>query len=287
MSPPEQTRQPFYEHRAFKGTAAVVALVTALLALVGPLRDAIDGVSPDPTKRTGWTEVILNTSEDMGQRFGDGDRTRLDSAIEGIAQSVLELDNSNVGLLRTSSRCDGKSEPLVDLADGTSGEVIEAAEKQLPDGEANIAGAIIGALDEFERKPMREHGPQTRSLLIFTSASEPCPWEDPTGAVERRLKEADHGRIGGVDVLALSSGQEAVTAGGSRMELAALTADPEGSSELAVIAALLGPQTVHYVDTPEELYEQAEEAGEEVRETVEEIDDEEGGSGTSDEGVAE
>jgi hypothetical protein len=105
--------------------------------------------------------------------------------------------------------------------------------------------------------------------------------------VERRLKEADHGRIGGVDVFALSSGQEAVTAGGSRMELAALTADPEGSSELAVIAALLGPQTVHYVDTPEELYEQAEEAGEEVRETVEEIDDEEGGSGTSDEGVAE
>ena len=109
MNPVEENGKPFYEQPLFKGTAAVVALATALLALLGPLRNVIDSVSPDPAKRTGWTEVILNTSADMGERFGDGDRTRLDSAIEGVEQSVKELDDMNVGLLRTSSTCEGKS----------------------------------------------------------------------------------------------------------------------------------------------------------------------------------
>lgn len=294
MDPVEQTRQPFYEHRAFKGTAAVVALATALIALVGPLRNAVDGLSPEPTARTAWVQVVLNTTAAMGTGFGEGDGTRLDAAVSAVAKAVKELDNSAVGLRSTSARCTGESRRLIDLANGDSQEVIDSAKEQRPKGEASIVDAILGGLDEFNREPMRSHGPESRTLFVFTAASESCPWEDPTGEVERMLEEADPKRFGAIEVFALRPDDEQSAAAapstpGPRM--VALETFVENDAELDVLEDLLGPDAqIHSVSGPAELYEQAEEAGEAVLETTERAEEEEGEegeggeSGTSDEG---
>ena len=284
MSTPEQTRQPFYEHRAFQGTAAVVALVTALLALAGPLGNAIDGLFPDPPERGAWVQVVLDTSAVMGEGFGDGEETRLEAAIGGVAKAIKELDNSAVGLRSTSTSCEGESRKLVDLADGDAQDVIEDARKQRPAGDASIVDAILGGLDEFNREPMRSHGPESRTLLVFTTASRSCPWDDPTGEVERRLEQANHERFGSVEVFALTpEGQEALAGplpGGPGAQMVALEAMVDSSAELDALETLLGPSaTVHRVASPAELYEQAEEVGEEARETAEELEGGEGAEG--------
>jgi len=288
----EETTQPFYERRLFQGTAALVALATALLALVGPLRDAIDGVSPDPPKRGHWVEVVLNTSSAMGERFGEEGGTRLEAAAGAIAKAVKELDNSGVGLRSTPASCGDESKPLVDLADGSPDEVIREAQRQRPNGNASIVDAVIGALDEFDREPMQSHGPESRSLFVFTTAGPPCPLDDPTGEVERRLEEAHLTRFGSVEVFALTSSAEQNAAGiapseGPMTKLVAMEVADEEIAALGAIESVLGTQaTIHYVDSPSELYSEAEAAGEDTQETAERSE-EEGETGTSDEGEPE
>lgn len=286
MSSPEQDRQPFYEHRAFKGIAAVVALVTALVALAGPLGKALDGLSSDPPERTAWTQIVLNTSSAMGQGFGDGDETELEAAVAGVAKAVKELDNAGVGLRGTSADCEDESRKLIDLADGDAEEVVNAAKRERPAGNASIVDAILGGLDEFNREPMRSQGPEAKSLFVFTTNSPSCPWDDPTGEVERRLSEADHKRYGSVEVFALTSaGEDGALASAGRPEtkMVALQAVAETGAELAALESLLGSEAkIHRVATPAELYEQAEQAGEVAREEGERVEESE--SGTSDEG---
>ena len=287
MSPPEQTRQPFYEHRAFKGTAAAVALVTALVALVGPFGGLVDGLFPDSPERVAWTQVVLNTSSVMGEGFGDGDETTLEAAVGGVAKAIKELDNSGVGLRATSSSCEGESRKLIDLANGDAEEVILEAQKQQATGDASIVDAILGGLDEFNREPMRNHGPESKTMYVFTTETPSCPWDDPTGEVQRRLEEVEPERFGPVEVFTLVSdgGQEALAAPAARRpRMVALETVAENGTELAALETLLGPQArIHRVATPAELYEQAEKAGEEAGETVEQLE-EEGENGTSDEG---
>lgn len=280
MNSATETTQPFYERRLFQGAAAVVALVTALLALVGPLRDAIDGLFPGPSQRSAWTEVVLNTSSVMGERFGRGGETALESAVHGLEKSVKELDGHGVGLRSTPASCDDQSEKLIDVTEGSPDEVISEAQKQRPSGSASIADAVAGGIQEFEREPMQSHAAKSKSLFVFTTASPPCDW-DGIHEEEARSKLARIDQVGAVEVFALKSQQE--------QEMAALSDfDGEGSSELDVLQAALGQQvTIHYVETPEEFYEQAEAAGETVRKTADEVEDEDGNNGTSEEDGAE
>jgi hypothetical protein len=288
VSPAEQTRPPFYEHRAFKGTAAIVALATALVALVGPLGKAVDGLSSDPPERIAWTQVVLNTSSAMGERFGDGDETALESAVAGVAKAVKELDNNGVGLRATSSSCEKESRGLVNLADGDADEVIREAREQRATGDASIVDAILGGLDEFNGEPMRDHGAKSKRMYVFTTDTPSCPWDDPTGEVRQRLEEIEPKRVGPVEVFALESDGEGTLAssatGESRMVSLATVA--ENGAELNALETLLGPRAeIHLVATPTELYEEAERAGEEAREAVEQIEEGEAGeTGTSDEG---
>lgn len=293
VSPAEETSQPFYEHRAFKGAAAVVALITALIALAGPIGNAVDNLSPNPPERTAWVQVVLDTSVAMGQGFGDGEKTRLEAAVSAVEKAVKELDNSGVGLRGTSTSCGGESKPLVDLANGDSQEVIDAAAEQHPGGDASIVDAILGGLDEFNREPMQSHGPESRRLFVFTTSNRSCPWDDPTGEVQRKLEEAHHGRFGSVEVFALTSGggepARATPSGGSQTQMVALETVAASGGELDALETLLGPKArIHRVTSPAELYEQAEEAGEGAREAAEQIErvEEMDGleSGTSDEG---
>lgn len=275
MNSPKETTQPFYERRLFQGTAAVVALATALLALVGPLGDAIDGLSSDQPQRSAWTEVVLNTSSVMGEHFGSGRETALESAVHAMEKMIKELDSHGVGLRSTPISCDEKSRKLVDVAEGSANAVIEEAEKQTPDGNASIVDAVAGGMTEFDREPMQSRPAKTKSLLVFTTAAPPCEWDELVEDEARsKLKRVE--KIGAIEVFALKPQED--------QEMVAFS--DEGVSELDFLQAELSSEVaVHYVETPEELYEEAEATGEAVREAAEEVDDE--NSGTSEEGGSE
>jgi hypothetical protein len=272
----EETTKPFYERPLFQGAAAVVALVTALLALVGPLGDAIDGLSGNRPQPSAWTEVVLNTSSVMGERFGGGEETALKSAVHAMEKMIKELDSHGVGLRSTPIRCDERSRKLVDVTEGSAGTVIEEAKEQIPNGNASIVDAVAGGMTEFDREPMQSQPARAKSLLVFTTAAPPCELdelvEDQARSKLERVK-----KIGAVEVFALESEED--------QEMVAF--GEQGASELDFLQTELDSQVqIHYVETPEELYQEAEAAGEAVREAAEEVDDE-NRNGTSEEGGPE
>jgi hypothetical protein len=251
----EETTPPFYERRLFQGTAAVVALAAAVLALMGPLKSVIDELFPS-TKPVSWVEVVLDTSSAMGREF-DGE-TRLQAASQAIEKAVKELDNSGLGLRRTATSCDGESEQLVDLAGGHSDKVIAEARQLHPQGSSSIVDAVIGGLEEFQREPIASRGPASRRLLVFTAGVSDCS----SGNVGEEIAEA----LSGADI-----------SQSSKVELIALGASGEEKDQLEEFETALDGVANVKLYTPEdqsELNDVAEEAGEQASATDERLETE-------------
>lgn len=285
---------PFYERRVFQGTAAVIALLTALLSLTGSFKDGLDTLFPESstpaskgTAPGSWVEVVLNTSSVMGLGFGNGGLTRLEAAGEAVSKAVKELDNAGVGLRRTPASCDKESERLVDVANGRAQAVVRKAQTQEARGHGSIVDAILGGLDEFARNPMRRHSPKTRHLFVFTTEDEMCPFDDPTGEVKQMLKEADFEELGSVQVFALHlAGSQASFSTEPRTQLASLASTRSFVSELETLEAVLGPRVkVRQVGSPAQLFKQAEEVGQKASDTAEEVEEEGEGEGGGEGGM--
>jgi von Willebrand factor type A domain len=251
-----EKRGPFYEHRAFQGTVAVVALATAVLALVGPLKGVVDDLFPT-TEPVSWVEVVLDTSSAMEKGF-DGE-TRLEAASQAIEKAVKELDNSGLGLRRTATSCDGESEQLVGLGSDHTDEVISEAQSLSPVGDSSIVDAVIGGLEEFNREPMASRGPESRRLLVFTAGVSECSSGDLGEEVAEALESAD------------------ISKSGSKLELIALGASGEEKTQLAEFEEELDEYAKVKVYTPEnseELNSVAEEASESANRADENLEEE-------------
>jgi hypothetical protein len=249
-------KPPFYERRTFQGTAAVVALATAVLALVGPLKGIVDDLFPT-TEPVTWIEVVLDTSSAMEKGF-DGE-TRLEAATQAIEKSVKELDNSGLGLRRTATSCEGESEQLVGLGSDHTGEVISEAQNLSAAGDSSIVDAVIGGLEEFNREPMASRGPESRRLLVFTAG----------------VSECSSGNLGEEVAEALESAN--VSKSGSKLELIALGASGEERAQLAEFETELGEYAkvkVYAPKTSEELNSVAEEASESANTADENLEEE-------------
>jgi hypothetical protein len=234
---------PFYERRIFQGAAAVVALATALLALVGPLKGVVEGLFPT-SEPVSWVEVVLDTSSAMEKEF-DGE-TRLEAATRAIHKAVKELDNEGLGLRRTATSCEGKSEQLVSLDSGHTEDVISEAQNQRPEGESNIVDAVVGGLEEFKREPIASRGPESRRLLVFTAGVSECS----EGSLGEEIGEALEG---------------ANISKSSKVELIALGASEGEKAQLEEFETVLKKYANVKLDTPEnseELDSLAEKAGE-------------------------
>jgi hypothetical protein len=271
---------PFYERRLFQGTAAVVALAAAVVALGGRIGDIIDDLFPPAPPRASWTEVVLNTSAIMGEHFGGKDETRLASAGQAIEKRVKELGNSGVGLRTTPANCKGNSEQLVGLANGTPDEVISEAQHQHPTGNSSIIDAVNGALNDFAREPMSVGKAKSKNIIVFTTGSARCPYDEVT-EIAHTLAAMDPEHIPGVELFQLAPEGEGQAAAGARTrrprsELVALSG-PEGEGELKAITAVLSEYTtpsVHYVASPKKLYEEAEDAGKDAAKTAKQLEEE-------------
>lgn len=227
MADGEKGRAPFYERRAFRGTVAIVALTTALLALVGPLRGIVEELFPT-TEPVSWAEVVLDTSAAMKKEF-DGE-TRFEAATEAVAETVKELDNFGLGLRRTAVTCKGTSDQVVEMKSDHTDEVIDAARDLEPEGESSIVDAVVGGLNEFAQEPMARRGPESRQLFVFTSAVSECSDGDLAGELADVLEGAEISKA-------------------SKVRLIALGATSEEKAELERFKATLG----EYVDVPPEI----------------------------------
>jgi hypothetical protein len=273
---------PFYERRLFQGTAAVVALVTAVLALEGQLGNLFHDLFPSKPPAASWSEVVLDTSAAMGKHFGGRRETKLESAAQAVKTTVGELDNAGVGLRRPPTSCEGSSEQLVDLADGRSDQVVSEARHQKARGNSSIIGAIRGALHEFDQDPMRNGGSKSRHLYVFTTAAPSCPLDDPAGEVHALLKKARHGEPVGMDVFALGPAQLESAEASSRsaqprLELAAFGGSEEEVTALEALQSGLEEENArmdfHSVENPKELYAEAENVGKEAVKTAEQLEE--------------
>jgi hypothetical protein len=239
----DEKSPPFYESRTFQGTVAVVALVTAILALVGPLKGVISDLFPDGEEPVSWVEVILDTSSAMEEEF-DGE-TKLEAAAGAIQKAVKELDNEGLGLRRTALSCDGKSEQLVPLDSGHTDDVIGEAQNLQPEGDSNIVDAVVGGLEEFKREPIASRGPESRRLLVFTAGVDECSDGNLGEEIRDELEGADISKSSKVELIALGASDEekaqleefeTVLKGYAHVELQ----NPESNEELEGIAEEAG-----------------------------------------------
>lgn len=255
----EKSNVPFYERRAFQGTAAIVALATALLALVGPLKGVVDELFPS-TEPVTWVEIVLDTSAAMEEEF-DG-VTKFEAANEAIRKAIKELDNSGLGLRRTATTCDGRSEQVVPLGGDHGDDVIDEARDLRPEGESSIVDAVVGGLEQFNREPMASRGPESRQLLVFTTAAGECSDDDLAKELEETLEGADISQSSRVELIALGTSstereqlQEFKAALGERANVDLYT--PEDTEELNDVASEAAAQT----DAVNEVLEDEREAG--------------------------
>lgn len=172
----DKENAPFYDSPRFKGTVAVVGLVSAVLAILGApkLIDVIDeAVSTEEAVAISNTAVILDTSATMDQPFEAGD-TRFDAAVQAMGQAVPG-NKEGLALRRTGPECDGaEEEPLVGFGTGNRDEVLKEAKAQHPDGKSNIVKAVIEAVEEFRSNPKFNRPDSTRRILVFTSGLDEC-----------------------------------------------------------------------------------------------------------------
>lgn len=183
---------PFYERPGFKGTAAVVALATAIFALLGvpKLWNVIGDVFAGEGVAVSNTEVILDTSSAMGDPFEDEGETKLDAAVRAIGQSG-ERDDEGLALRRTVPSCEEDGELLVDFGTDHKGEVLSVAEEQQAEGKSNIVNAVIEALGDFRTNPEFAGPRSTRRVLVFTAGQDDCFEGDVAGKIKAELKGAD------------------------------------------------------------------------------------------------
>jgi hypothetical protein len=185
-------RDAFYERRWFKGTVAVLGLIGAVVALIGPpkLWDVISDLFRNDLPPSD-TEYILDASAAMGEPFGTVEgATKLSAAAEAIAQSILPLENEGLALRRLGGTCDETGDLLVDFGAGRNDEVSDAAADQEAAGESNLAQAVIAAIDDFHGDRFPTDRTFTKRIVVVTGTVDNCSGDNAAELIRRRLENA-------------------------------------------------------------------------------------------------
>lgn len=183
---------PIHERPGFKGTVAVVALVAAVLGLLGvpKLWDVFADILAGEGVAVSNTEVILDTSAAMGSPFEGEDETKLDAAVRAIGQAG-ERDDEGLALRGTGLDCEENGDLLVDFGTNHKGKVLSVAEEQQAEGKSNIVNAVVEALGDFRTNPEFSGPRSTRRVLVFTTGEDDCFEGDVAGKINSELKGAD------------------------------------------------------------------------------------------------
>jgi hypothetical protein len=171
-------KPPFYQRRWFQGTGAVVALLTAIWALVGAPKpwNAIGDLFSSELPRVN-AEIVFDASDSMHDPFGFGGGkhvSKLDAAANAVSLYGASLSNEGLALRRVGGQCPGPGPRLVDFGANHGDDVGHVAREQRASGTSNLAATVVAAIDDFadsDRFP-DPHAP--KQLLIFAGTPDEC-----------------------------------------------------------------------------------------------------------------
>lgn len=264
MADEEKKNAPFYEHRWFAGTVAVVGLIGAIWVLSVKVFDTTAQITANE-KVYAYTQIILDTSEGMGEPFGDG--TKLDAAVEAVEKYVVPLDAEGLALRRTGLSCDEGSRQLVDFGTGHADDVVDEAREQHAEGRSTLAYAVIEAIAEFRASDDFQGSASSRQIVIITGGvgGEECLGSEAGAEIRRQLEDS------GID---------------ATFKMVALSPTPSANERLQAFEQALGGEAEFaVVDTPEELEEAVDEDLEALSAEIDELADLEAESSEASEGA--
>jgi hypothetical protein len=185
-------KPPFYQQRWFQGTGAVVALLTAIWALVGAPKpwNAIGDLFSSELPRVN-AEIVFDASDRMHAPFGFGGRkhvSKLDAAADAVSVYGASLSNKGLALRRVGGQCPGPGPRLVDFGANHGDDVGDVAREQRASGRSNLAATVVAAIDDFadpDRFP-DPHAP--KQLVIFAGTPDQCQ-TDPYRTIRERVEE--------------------------------------------------------------------------------------------------
>jgi|SRR5215207_777832 len=187
-------KPPFYQQRWFQGTGAVVALLTAIWALVGapkPWKAVGDLFSSDLPRIN--AEIVFDASDRMNAPFGFGGGrhvSKLEAAADAVNVYGASLSNTGLALRRVGGPCSGPGPRLVEFGANHGDDVGDVAAEQRASGRSNLAATIIAAIDDFadsDRFP-DPHAP--KQLVIFAGTPDECQTE-ANRTIRERIEETD------------------------------------------------------------------------------------------------
>jgi hypothetical protein len=169
-------KPPFYESRWFKGTVAVVGLLTAVFAFGGfpkPRQILHDLTAAAELPRIN-TEIVLDRSRAMRKSFGGG--TKLEAATEAVGKFAASTVDSGLGLRVTGGGCYGDGEVMVGPGPDHDDDVRKAIARMHAGGPSNVVGTVRRAIDEFTQDRFHRKG-STRRIVVFMGGEDRCAEE--------------------------------------------------------------------------------------------------------------
>jgi len=161
---------PFYERRWFHGTAAVVALVGAVVAVVGPLRGAISDLFSSSPPRI-ETEVVFDGGAAMNAKYRSSGETKLDFARRDLARYVVPFTNEGLALRVFGGTCGQKGSLVVGFGAGHGDDVTKAVDRlRQGQGSSDLFTAVGAAVDDFTCVP----SDTVKRVIVYVGAIDNC-----------------------------------------------------------------------------------------------------------------
>jgi hypothetical protein len=173
---------PFYERRWFQGTAAVVALLGALIALIGPLRGAVSDLFSSSTPHF-ETEVVFDRGSAMNGKLAQAKRQ-----LRKEIHTPLYRD-AGLALRTFGGSCHGGGEPVVDFGTHHVHAVIQGVNGvERGEGPSDVYDAVSAAVRDLTDLPA---GTET-NVLVYLGAVSGC---GASGNPARENAQLIHGLV--------------------------------------------------------------------------------------------
>lgn len=189
----EPAKPSFYQRSWFQGTGAVVALLTAVWALVGAPKpwDAIGDIFSSDLPATN-AAIVFDASEGMNRQFDQPgtNLSKLEAASDAVRIYGSPLSNQGLALRRVGGPCSEPGPRLVDFGADHGDDVADVAGEQRAGGKSNLAATVIAAIDDFADTDRFPDPDAQKQVVIFAGTTDQCQ----TGANQRiaeELEEAD------------------------------------------------------------------------------------------------
>lgn len=215
----------FYQQPWFQGTGAVVALLTAIWALVGAPKpwDAVGDLFKSDLPRIN-AEIVFDASNRMKAQFGGGMHvSKLDAAADAVSLYGTSLSNEGLALRRVGGQCPGPGPQLVDFGADHGDDVGNAAAEQQAGGKSNLAATVIAAIDDFADSDRFPDPNAPKQLVIFAGTTDECQTQ-ANQTIREKIEET------GVD---------------ADFELIGLRVSAADREKLRQLKAALGDKNVH------------------------------------------